>query len=256
MRSITLALAAGLILAQRAACQQQPSPDLERLMHGSVAAAERSDLPTAIAMADSLLRQDSTVLNALWNLGVWHAMLNEPAQALAAWKSYHAQDSTDWHVEAKLIQTYQALADTARRDSSLAGLLKHRSLSHNPELLEAESFCREQAVIDGRQVMAFQTFAPQGDRMVFLTFYLLGPDGRDTARFSLGSYDLTTEAARESGDIRPDERLYHLDYYGSRSHATYAFFRKQPGYDEVRAMVVQILRGELKPVSSSTFAPE
>jgi hypothetical protein len=256
MRSITVAVAAVVLLAQRATCQQQSSPEFERLMQASVAAAERSDLPSAIAMADSLLRQDSTVLNALWNLGVWHAMLNEPAQALTAWRAYHAQDSTDWHVEAKLIQTYQALADTARRDSSLAGLLRHRSLSHNPELLEAESFCREQTVIEGRRVMAFQTFAPQGDRMIFLTFYLLGQDGRDTARFSLGSYDPTTEVARATGVIGPDERLYHLDYYGNRTHATYDFFRKQPSYDEVRAMLVQILRGELKPVSGTTLGSE
>jgi hypothetical protein len=256
MRIMAIGLAGSLAVTQALAGQQPSSLELERLHHASVAAAEHSDLRGAIAMADSLLRQDSTVLNTLWNVGIWHAMLNEPEQALLAWKSYHAQDSTDWHVETKLIQSYQALGDSMRRDSALAGLLDHRHRSQNPELLQAESFCREQAVIEGRPVMAFQNFEPHGDRMIFLTFYLLGPDGRDTARLSLGSYDLTTQAAREAGDIGPNERIYHLDYYAGRTHATYAFFRALPSYDQVRASVGQILRGELTAVSSSTFTPQ
>jgi len=255
MRPIVLVLASSVVLAHRAASQQDSSPEVTRLFRGSVAAAEHSDLRTAIAMADSLLRQDSTVLDALWNLGIWHATLSEPRQALAAWLSYHAQDSTDWRVETKIIQSYQALGDTARRDSALAGLFKHRRVTRNPEFKQAEEFCREQGTIDGRRIMVFQTFEPQGDRMVFVTFQLLDAVGRDTARISLGSYDRTTQIERELGRIGANERIYHLDYYTDRSHATYAFFRTLPSYDEIRSMVAAILRGELHPSSSSTYTP-
>ncbi len=256
MKAIVISLVAFLALPQPAASQPGPSPDVARLFRSSVAAADRHDLRTAIAMSDSLLRQDSTVLNALWNLGIWHATLNEPRQALTAWQSYHAQDSTDWRVEAKIIQSFQALGDTARRDSALAGLLRHRSVTQNPELREAEVFCRDQSTIEGRRVMVFQTFEPRGNRMAFVTFHLLDAEGRDTARVVLGSDSLTTQFERELGRIGPAERVYTLDYFAPRLHATYAFFHAQPSYDQLKSLVAAILRGEIHPLSASTQAPQ
>ena len=255
MRTTLSTLAALSVFAQSVA-SQEPSAEVRRLYQSAVAAADSSDLRRAIAITDSLLQQDSTVIDALWNLGIWHGTLDEPQEALAAWLAYRARDSTDWHVEAKLIQTYQALGDLPRRDSALAGLLTHRAHSGDPEFQKAASFCREQGSIEGRRVMAFQTFEPQGDRMVFVTFYLIDSEGRDTARISLGSYDFTTSIAREAGEIGPGDRMYHLDYYAGRFHATYGFFRVQPSYDELRTLVASILRGDLAPVSSSRLPPE
>lgn len=252
---LALVVISGFMLSAADAAGQQDSAEVRRLFDGSIAAAERSDFPTAIAMTDSLLAIDATIPSALWNLGVWHARQQEFPQALSAWKSLRSLDSTDWQVEAKLIQTYQALGDSQRRDSALAGLLAHRLVTKNPGFLEAKAFCREQATLEGRQVMALQAFEPQGERKVFVVFYLLGADGRDTARFSLGSYDGTTAIARQVGQIREDESIYHLDYYAERFHITYAFLRAQPSYDELRSMVVRALRGELEPLSSSTAPP-
>ncbi len=253
MRILVFALVWLLVSAADAASQQD-SAEVTRLFDGSLLAADRSDLPLAIAMTDSLLQLDSTVLSAYWNVGVWHSLRGEHSEALNAWKAFRSRDSTDWQVEAKLVQVYQALGDTVRRDSALAGLFAHRLVTKNPQFLEATTFCREQGSLEGRQVMVFQNFAPEGDRKVFVTFYLLGADGRDTARISLGSYDLTTLTARQVGDIGPNDRIYHLDYYGDRSHATYGFFRAQPTYDELRSMVAAVLRGDRTPLSSSTVS--
>ncbi len=255
MRPALLCLSALIVLAKSLFGQTETRDEISRLYASAVAAAETSDFNAAIAQTDSLLQLDPTVLDAWWNLGIWRSALNQPQEALAAWKAYRAIDSTDWKVEAKLVQTYQALGDRPRRDSALAGLLEHRRLTKNPELKSAEAFCREQATIDGHRVMVFQNFAPKGDRMIHVTFHLIDSDGRDTSRYSLGSYDVTTAVAREAKDIGPKDRLYHLDYYFGRNHSTIAFYREPPPYDALRDAVWAAMRGELRPMSTTTVAP-
>ncbi len=255
MRTASLVVLALCGFARLLPAQVDSLATLRRLYDGSLAAADRSNLPLAAAMADSLLAMDPTNLDAWWNLGLWRAAMNQPTQALAAWRGYLARDSTDWRAEAKLIQAYQSLGNLSARDSALAGLMEHRRRTSNPELREAAAFCREQTMVDGHTVMVFQTFTPEGDRRIFVTFYLLGADGRDTARYSLGSYDRTTATAREAGQIGQDERLYHLDYYRARTHATLQFFRKQPSYDRLREVVWAAIRGEVQPMSRLTAPP-
>jgi hypothetical protein len=71
---------------------------------------------------------------------------------------------------------------------------------------------------------------------------------------TLGSYDFTTQIAREAGQIKPDERVYHLDYYRGNEHRTYGLFDvTPPTYDKTRAMVIDIVKGKGKPVSSSVL---
>lgn len=222
--------------------QQADTVRLKRLYMTAVEAAGRQDISLAITLMDSVIQTDSTLLDAWWNLGLWHASLGQSESALRDWKSYHALDSTDWRVESKLVQAYQALNDIPRRDSALAGLLHHRSVTRNPDLLRAEVFCREQALVNGQRVMVMQTFAPKGDRMVFYTFYLLSPEGREVGRYSLGSYDLTTNVAREAGEIGKKDRLYHIDYYAPQAHSAVAFYRTMPTYDEARAVIWESLR--------------
>lgn len=226
-----------LALALPLRAQDQPAEVIRALYHRGIASAERGDLATAAAQMDSIVRLDATVLDAWWNLGLWRAALDQPGEALAAWRAYRAQDSTDWRVEPELIQAFQALADLPRRDSAVAGLLQHRRVTRNRDLAKAIEFCREQATVAGHRVMVFQQFEPSGDRMVFYSFYLIGPEGRDTARYSLGSYETTTRVARETGSIGPGDRIYHLDYYAGRSHGTVAFLAALPGYDAVRRLV-------------------
>jgi len=57
---------------------------------------------------------------------------------------------------------------------------------------------------------------------------------------------------RATGEIGKDERAYHLDGYGKDgSHKTYGIFKKNPGYDETKRMVLKILKGEMKEQSST-----
>jgi hypothetical protein len=128
-----------------------------------------------------------------------------------------------------------------------------RKSSPSSDVAKAERFCREQWVTaSGRKVLAFEYFDPQGARQKFLRFSVVDAAGKEDFYISLGSYDTTTEIARELGEISKSARTYHLDEYTETGHKTYAFFKMKPGYDEVRSNVVNILEGRMKPVSSSS----
>jgi hypothetical protein len=114
-------------------------------------------------------------------------------------------------------------------------------------LATARLYCREQFRVAGLKVMAFEYFEPTGDRQVFLRFSVVRPDGSEAFWYSLGSYEFTTGALRALKRIGKDERVFHLDQYATNFHATLAFYKFMPSYDQVRTRVVEALAREEAP---------
>lgn len=191
----------------------------------------------------------------LWNLGIASAKVGEHRNALSAWLALRRVNPTDWRIGPKLIQAYQALGDHPSRDAEQQALYqRRRAAPRGSDLALLTEYCREQTTIAGHEVSGYETFVPAGARRVFYKFLILDDAGYERFRFSLGSYDSTTEFARERGELAPDERLYHLDRYEGWTHATYGFLTRPPSYDETRKLVVQALSGLLQPISS--FRPD
>ena len=226
-----------------------------RLYGEAVAAAEGGRIAQAVEIMETVAARTPEYPNVHWNLGLWYAQLQQPAKALAAWQAYRGLEPDDWRVRAKLIQTYQALGDTAQRDRERAALLELRRSGTDAELARQDSYCREQFRVGTQDVMAFETFEPAGERRVFYTFHLPGPDGQSRGRYSLGSYEQTTQIARAVGQIGKSERLYHLDWYAEGVHATHAFYQARPTYAQVRADVVAAITGAKQPLSGTTVRP-
>jgi len=212
-------------------------------------AAERR-YEDAVALMEQLRSTQPGHPDVLWNLGLWYAELERHEDALEAWLRYREVAPDDWRVRAKLIQTYQALDRKALRDAERAALLDWYAGLDSGRQPEQDLFCREQFRLGERRVMAFEYFRPSGERRVFLRFSVLDAEGQESAWYSLGSYALTNELARATGEIGEGAELFHLDRYAEGSHATYAFFKKMPSYETVRQHVVAALKGDLKPVSS------
>ncbi|MGZ4985210.1 MAG: tetratricopeptide repeat protein [Chthoniobacterales bacterium] len=189
--------------------------------------------------------------SVLWNLGIARAELREHERAIEVWKTYCRIVPDDWQGKAKLIQAYQGMGDLKARDAEIGDLYKLRETSSDPKLKSAEKFCREQTVIGGRSVFAFEYFSPEGARRRYLRFSVLNKDGTEDFYLSLGSYDDTTEIARELGQISKEQRIYHLDEYRKNAHRTYGMFQEQPDYDKVREIVLSVLEGKQKPISAS-----
>ncbi|HKP04461.1 MAG TPA: tetratricopeptide repeat protein [Chthoniobacterales bacterium] len=192
--------------------------------------------------------------SVLWNLGLAFAATGEHSKAVETWQSYRRIEPDDWAARAKLVQAYQALGDVKARDDEIKSLYEFRNNSSDPKVNTAERFCREQGVIANRSVFVFEYFAPPGPRPQYLRFCILNKKGEVDYYLSLGSYDDTTAIARELGELKEDERLYHLDEYTDTGHRTFAFFKTRPEYEEVRSAVVRALGGKSKPISGSSIS--
>src|SRR5690242_12949533 len=89
---------------------------LERLYRGAMTAAREGRLYEAADMLDQMMALDPNFPDAWWNLGTFRAQLNQHAQALSVWDIYRRMVPDDWRARVKVIQSCQALGDTARRD--------------------------------------------------------------------------------------------------------------------------------------------
>lgn len=246
-----LLLSAVLALAPAAAGAQEDSVSVGQLAEQAAAAGEAGRLEESIQLLERLRPLDPNNPNVHWNLGLSYATTGRHPEALASWQAYRVLQPDDWHVRAKLIQAYAALGDSVRLEQERAALLELRKAGTDAALMRQAHYCREQFRVGDHRVMAFEVFEPEGDEMVFYTFYTLDEDEDILGRYSLGSYDRTTMVARATGEIQPGARLYHLDWYEANGHATFGFFTERPGYAETRRMVVAALTGEARPVSRS-----
>ncbi|MGE9291068.1 MAG: hypothetical protein ACQKBT_08765, partial [Puniceicoccales bacterium] len=145
------------------------------------------------------------------------------------------------------------------RDKRIAQLHELRSSGKYPDLSAAKFFIRDQFQAGGFQVFVFDYYdMDAGWRMgpIALRFYLR-KDGEEADRFlSLGSYESTTQIARDLGEIGENDRVFHLDgYWQDGRHATYGMYNNEPNYDLIRAKVVEILEGNAIPQSSSGPTP-
>jgi tetratricopeptide (TPR) repeat protein len=251
MRSLPTLVIAWLLLGSGAAVWTGEAEDPAPLFREALEHAEGGRLEQAVAAMERARARAPDHPSVLWNLGLWYAELNRHEKALEIWKRYRDLEPDDWHARAKLIQTYQALGRTELRDRERAALLEWYAAAEEDDRPEQDLFCREQFVVGNRRIMAFEYFEPAGERRVFFRFSVLDVNGEEDFWYSLGSYDVTTQIARETGEIGEEDRLYHLDQYGESYHATMSFMREMPTYGDVRKQVVASLESKSTPAGST-----
>jgi hypothetical protein len=100
---------------------------------------------------------------------------------------------------------------------------------------------RETLVTDAGEIFAIQ-FGPLAGEYGKLYLFFLVHGGCERKVFSVGSYDYLTEFARQSGEIGPEARRYHLDLFDPEKHTTLEFRAEVPRYEEMREMALNLLR--------------
>lgn len=204
----------------------------------------------ALPILEDLSKTNPTA-PVFWNLGMSAADVGNNNEALQAWLSYREVNPNNWQVRAKLVQTYQALGDLKARDNERAELVALWQGGTNTELSAQPMFCREQFKHDGRKVMVLEYFNPSGPKLIVYSFVVVNESGQQDFKISLGSYENTNQVALELGQRPKDKRIYHLDLYRSNLHETHGMYLGQPSYDEIRQVVVEVLSGKNKAISSS-----
>lgn len=195
---------------------------------------------------------------ALFNAGLAAYLLGRPEESVACWTKLKELTPEDWRLRCKLIQAYQALGRSRERDDEREGLLQVRSVTHDDELRRARKFCRDQITMGDSRIMVFEFFELEGDMPIRYSFDVPDSSGQQVAaRYTLGAYESTNAYARDTGQIQPGQRLFHLDGYKPGGvHETYGFFVGEPDYDTVRSAVMQVLQGTWQSVTRSSPTPK
>ncbi|WP_083682034.1 tetratricopeptide repeat protein [Archangium sp. Cb G35] len=201
----------------------------------------------ALAAYEKAREYEPDLAMAHYNAGQLMQLRGEWAAALERFQKAAELEPGDWRTRTKLVQLHQALGNKEKRDAEREEVLLLRQAGK----VDKDYFVREQFQEAGRTVMAVENFELEGDWAKRYEFQVFTPDQeRPALVISLGSYSYANVFAREKDPEGP--RLFHLDgYHPDGGHDTYGFFNGEPSYDETREMVVSILKGELKPMSTT-----
>lgn len=259
--TVVLGIAAAAPLPQS---QEQVPPaargesSAEQSFYAGNGLMEQGKYEQALARYREGLSSAPTEPALLYNGGLAAYLSNDFNSAALMWRRLSDSEPENAEARIKLVQAYQALGNLTARDTERAIVFELRSSGKAPDLAKEESYCRDQFVVNGRRVYAFEHFELRGERAIRYTFVVLDETGnREELRVSLGSYESTNAVWRETADPKPKpgERLFHLDGYFKGGHSTYGIYRQEPAYDEVRSSVIGILEKAITPVSSTTKAP-
>lgn len=192
-------------------------------------------------------------LSINYNLGQLYQNTKQHNLAIKYFSRVIELDPSDWRAIAKIIQENQAIGKTAERDIAVKKMYKLWVNGESKKLIQQGFYIREQQKIDKGNLFVLEYFELKGEHPRKYVFNVQDPVTRNVVfTVSLGSYNWTTQVSRESGNIGPKDRVYHLDGYApDGTHITYAFFDSEPEYDTVRSLVFKVFSGTHRPLSST-----
>ena len=244
-------------VSSQQASEDSPAQRFDKAFKAAHDLVEQHKPAEALSRYEEALAIKPDDTSVLFNAGLAAYLSNNFNRAAELWKRLKALDADDWRARSKLIQAYQALGQMQERNTERAELIELWRSGKNEDLSKQPEYCREQFEVNGTRVMVFEHFEFKGDRPVRYLFSVLTSEGKEDHWYSLGSYETTNQVWHETTKPAPpkEQRLFHLDGYFKNGHATYGMMIGEPSYEETRAIVVKVIKGEIKPISSSTWAP-
>ncbi len=185
----------------------------------------------------------------MYNGGLAAYLGGKPARAVQLWELLKKLRPGDTALLAKLVQAYQATGEPAKRDAVRQELFELRARADEAVRKKLFRYVRDQFTVGALRVMVFEYFELSGERALRYSFSVRNESGSGEAwAVSLGSYEVTTQIAREKGEIKKDERMFHLDGYfdGGSIHKLYGMYKKEPTYEDCRKAVEEVLKSEKK----------
>lgn len=215
----------------------EPVVDVAGEFSRAVAAHRAGELAEAVERMRRVLDVRPDDADAVWNLGLWTAEAGRPEDALDAWSRYRSLRPDDWRARAKLIQAYQALDRGEDRDRERRDLFALRNAGGVPDLAGTVAYCRDQFVVAGRRVLAFERFDPSGDRPVWVDFVVTDDAGRELHRYVVTSWDAHNGTVWDEAPASREHRTYHLARTGRVGRETVTWYEGRPAYERVRGDV-------------------
>lgn len=251
MRKLLLAVFLSLAMVAAAPTHLMAQADLPSVAQEALALFRQGDYSEALVAAEKwidLTPADLRAYGMATNIAVF-ARDGERAVSIAKKAVGLAPENPT--VRANLVLAFQFTGRTSEADRERSVLYGLRNAIADPSR-RPPVFIRDSFDHDGKRILAREFFELQGPRAVKYAFDVQELSGPFMYRISFGSYEFTNRVARETGQIREGERLYHLDrYFPGNKHETLGFFASELPYEEVKRLASDAISGRRAPISSS-----
>jgi tetratricopeptide (TPR) repeat protein len=256
MRSIhvvRLIVVAAVLMNVPLAQGASTDPDAAALAQAT-AAFEKGDTAAALAQVEGILGHAPEDQNALYfsalvnfQMGNANAARGRLERVVTLVGNYFAA----WEL---MVQVTQAQGDLVRRDEAIARLKIAITTAIDPDIRRKADFIRDRIRIGDRQLLAADYFERGGSDFTRYQFTLGDPRMNPDHGLLLRTDTETTQNWTDTALLPPDKQLFHLDLVDPRPEggdnvAVYQYYVGEPDYDTVRAEVLKILRGEVRPLS-------
>jgi tetratricopeptide (TPR) repeat protein len=153
-----------------------------------------------------------------------------------------------------MAQVSQAQGDLAERNEAIKRLKIAIQTAIDPAIRERGDFIRDVIPTSAGDVMGVDYFDRGGSDFTRYQFAVGDPRSNPDKGLLLRTDAYTTENWQDTALLPQDKQLFHLDLVdpkpeGGENVAIYEYYVGEPDYDTVRAKVMQVLRGEVKPLS-------
>jgi tetratricopeptide (TPR) repeat protein len=154
-----------------------------------------------------------------------------------------------------MVQVTQSQGDLARRNEAIERARIAIATAIDPNVRRTADLVRDRIPLSSGRVLSGVDYFVRGGSDFTRYQFALGDPRMDPDHGLLLRTDAeTTGNWADTALMPPDKQLFHLDLVdpgadGEDKVAIYQYYVGQPNYDTVRAKVMQILRGEVKPLS-------
>jgi hypothetical protein len=246
---VTVAILTMVPLTGRTQTSDVP-PEIQRAME----VVKTGDLTEALALSEGvLLRAPDDPYGLFWSaftnsrLGNADAARGRLERLVKMSGNYFAA----WELMA---QVTQAQGDLPRRDEAIARAKIAISTALDPNIRRKSDFIRDRIMVGGKEMNMVDYFGRGGSDFTRYQLYWGDPRTTPDTGLVLRTDGATTEAWSDTALLPKDAQLFHLDLIdrlpdGGQKVAIYEYYVDEPGYDVMRAKVMQVLRGEARPLT-------
>lgn len=215
---------------------------------------DKGDPVAGLALVEGVLARSPENLDALYRSAQINFQLNNIDAARGRLDRLVKLSGNYFAAWELMVQVRQAQGDLAGRNEAIKRLKITITTAIDPSIREKADFIRDVFRTSAGDVMAADYFERGGSDFTRYQFTLGDPRVHPDKGLLLRTDADTTETWSNTALLPQDKQLFHLDLVdptpeGGESVAIYEYYVGEPDYDTVRAKVMQILRGEVKPLS-------
>jgi tetratricopeptide (TPR) repeat protein len=163
----------------------------------------------------------------------------------------------DWRVDTTLVTAYAVDGKIAERDAVRAKLVALHNSPDAPDAMKANGFLLDLFKVKKYRVEVVQYFKPIGKFHTYYRFLVRNMAGKRLWEYELQSDDFAQKSWAEAHaqEAAAGGRQYTLESDFGDAHVEYRLFGGNPSYDDVRAVVVQLLTERTEPFPGEASKP-